>query len=186
MGVQLQNLNPSTGARYLRKDNAYKLTSFDHFALPTLSIELMAEFIIEVLGGEPYYYAGFDDTDREMGRKKHIFLRVGDVLMQCAEPQDGQLKINKNDLNSWPHWAFGTSAEGLDENMERFRTLGIPFRGPCRHRGIDVVSIYFATPEGHKLEICTWDPYPEEKTILLGAKGVGHINWEELFYHWPI
>jgi hypothetical protein len=56
--------------------------------------------------------------------------------------------------------------------------------GPYRHRDIDVVSIYFKSPEGHKLEICTWEPYPEGKAGLMGAPGVGFVHWPKLNHNW--
>jgi catechol 2,3-dioxygenase-like lactoylglutathione lyase family enzyme len=154
----------------------------DHFALPTLDIELMERFIREVLGGVPYYYAGFDDIDRGMGRVEHIFLRVGNVLMQCAVPGDGRMIFRKDDQNVSPHYAFRVSAEALRQNIERLGSLGIPVAGPYRHRDVDLVSIYFHSPEAHKFEFGTWDPFPEQESVLLGASGVGHIDWASLAY----
>lgn len=179
------NVNTKPGDRYAKTENKYKLAGCDHFALPTMNVELMTAFIEEVLGGELYSRHGFDEVDQSMGRKKHIFYRVGDVLMQCAEPQDGRLKIGKEDLNGWPHWAFGTTAQGLDENYERLKSIGIPIFGPVRHRGGGAVSIYFAGPEGHKLEIVTNEPYPEEKAPVAGSPGVGHTDWSKLWHEWP-
>jgi catechol 2,3-dioxygenase-like lactoylglutathione lyase family enzyme len=157
----------------------------DHFALPSLNIPLMERFMCEVLGGTPYYYAGFDEVDRGMGRVEHIFIRIGNVLMQCAAPIDGQMIFREDDPNVAPHFAFRVSAEDLDENTDRLRALGIPVAGPYRHRDLDVVSSYFKTPEGHKLEICTWEPYPDDKAALMGAPGVGHIDWRALTHNWP-
>lgn len=184
MTQPLTNRNPELGARHLRDDNCFGLGSIDHFALPTKNIELMERFIREVLGGETYYYAGFDETDRSMGRAKHIFIRVGNVLMQCAEPVDGNMIIRKDDPNSPPHQAFLVSAKDLDANIARLRGLGIPVAGPYRHRGIDVVSAYFQTPEGHHLEICTWEPY-EGEALMTGSPGVGTVPWLSLAHDWP-
>ena len=71
-----------------------------------------------------------------------------------------------------PHFAFQTTPEGVDRNAERLRGLGIPVAGPFRHLNVEVVSIYFQTPQGHKTEICTWDGYPDEKAGLMGAEGL--------------
>jgi hypothetical protein len=60
----LENLNPEVGQRYKESDNEFGLASIDHFALPTKNIVLMEHFIREVLGGKPYYYAGFDRPTR--------------------------------------------------------------------------------------------------------------------------
>jgi hypothetical protein len=179
MGAPLANLSPPIGIRHAADDNAFGLRGIDHFALETLNIELMERFIREMLGGSPYYYAGFDATDRQMGRVCHIFLRVGNVLVQCAEPKNGKIHVSKDDPNISPHFAFAVSAQDLDRNVDRLRREGIPVQGPVRHHGVDVVSAYFQSPEGHKLEICTWEPYPPEKAPY------GRIDWPALAHEWP-
>jgi hypothetical protein len=76
--------------------------------------------------------------------------------------------------------------EDLTRNCERLRALGIPVFGPVAHRGAGVTSAYFASPEGHKLELCTWEEFPAEETIgVMGAPDVGHIDWPSMFYEWP-
>jgi hypothetical protein len=96
------------------------------------------------------------------------------------------LKVGKDDLNPWPHWAFTTTARGLERNVERLKELGIPVFGPAEHVGGDSFSAYFASPEGHKLEIVTYEDFPKEKTIgIFGAPGVGHPQWGTLFHDWP-
>ena len=176
---ELGNLNPRVGDRNAAHNNKFGLRRMDHFALETNNIALMERFMREILGGEPYYYAGFDETDRRLGRVKHIFIRVGSVLMQCAESKTGTTTLRKDDPNVSPHWAFEASAEDIDRNVERLRNEGIPVIGPIQHRGIDITSIYFQSPEGHKLEICTWDPYPEEKASMK------RIDWASLAHSWP-
>jgi hypothetical protein len=151
--ASLQNISPRIGGRYDADDNQFGLRGLDHFALETLDIEL--------------------------GRVRHIFLRVGTMLVQCAEPKNGEISVRKDDPNVSPHFAFAVSAEHLDRNVERLRRLHIPVQGPVRHRGVDVVSCYFQSPEGHKLEICTWDPYPADKAPY------GRIDWPALAHDWP-
>ena len=65
------------------------------------------------------------------------------------------------------------------EPLAEAKKLGIPVIGPVSHRDIDVTSAYFQSPEGHKLEICTWDPYPVEKTTP------GRIDFPSLAHDWP-
>lgn len=182
----LSNLDVTPGTRDLETDNEYGLLGFDHFALPSLDVDLMYAFITEVLGGVPYYMAGFDEVDRRLGRKKHIFMRVGTTLMQCATPNDGRIKIGTDDSNSWPHWAFTVTPGGMDANIARLRALGIPVFGPIEHRGANAVSAYFASPEGHKLELITWDEYPDENKLgISGQPGVGRVDWPSLYHSWP-
>jgi hypothetical protein len=180
----LQNVSPAVGSRDDGDHNPFGLQGMDHFALPSLDVKLMEKFVREVLGGVPYYYAGFDDVDKEMGRVEHIFMRVGDVLFQCAAPENGEMVVRKDDPNVSPHWAFRATPEALLDNARRLHDLGIPVAGPYCHRNVDVVSIYFQSPEGHKLEICTWEPFPEDKALLMGAPGVGMIDWPSLAHDW--
>jgi catechol 2,3-dioxygenase-like lactoylglutathione lyase family enzyme len=175
----LKNLDAKAGQRYAATDNQFGFRGLDHFALETMNIEILERFIREVLGGKPYYYAGFDADDRSSGRVPHVFLRVGSVLMQCAQSKSGKTNVRKDDPNIGPHIGLLVSAEDLDANVARLRKLGIPVAGPVRHRGVDVVSAYFQTPEGHKLEICTWDPYPKERAPF------GRIDWPSLAHSWP-
>lgn len=180
----LMNINPRHGGREDKSDNAFGLWGVDHIALPVTDIIMMEQFIREFLGGEPYYYAGFDDYDKGINRKPHLFVRIGRTLLQITA-ETGPSTPQANDPNIAPHWAFRTSAEGLDANIERLKDAGIPFFGPMAHRDIDVVSVYFRSPEGHKLEFCTWDEYPTEKSKMMGAPGVGFIRWKELMHNWP-
>ncbi|MBV8923961.1 MAG: VOC family protein [Bradyrhizobium sp.] len=180
----LENVSPSPGQRFSDSSNEFGLLGGDHYALPTHNIVLLERFLREMLGGVPYYYAGFDETDQKMGRPPHIFVRVGNVLVQCTE-EPGETNTAPSDQRIAPHWAFHTSSEGLDRNRARLEQAGIPVAGPYRHRGVECVSIYFRAPEGHKLEIVTWEPYPEERAQVLGAPGVGFIDWSKLVHSWP-
>jgi catechol 2,3-dioxygenase-like lactoylglutathione lyase family enzyme len=182
--IGLQNRTMAPGERDKSAENAFGLNGIDHFALPTRNIAVMERFVREVLGGVPYYYAGFDETDRNMGRVPHIFIRVGNVLFQCTEVPEGEMTVSKDDENIAPHVAFKVSAKDLEANFERLKKI-IPVSGPYRHRGIDCTTFYFMTPEGHKLEICTWEPYPEDKSLMMGAPGVGIMKWRDLVHDWP-
>ena len=181
--TQLTNVSPKIGGRNDRIDNKFDLWGTDHFALPVKDVARMERFVREVLGGEAYYYAGFNDADRKMGRKPHIFMRVGNTLLQCTE-EEGPAYPRQDDPDISPHWAFGTTPAGLDKNIEWLASQNIPVAGPFRHKDVDCVSIYFKTPEGHKLEICTWDAYPEEKSKLLNAPGVV-LDWPKMQHNWP-
>ena len=179
----LKNKSPKIGGRDDRIDNAFDLWGMDHFALPVKDVARMELFVREVLGGEGYYYAGFDESDRKMGRKPHLFMRIGNTLLQCTE-ESGPSYPKQDDNDISPHWAFGTTSAGLDKNVAWLRKQNIPVAGPYRHKDVDCVSIYFKSPEGHKLEICTWQAYPEEKSKLMGAPGVGFLNWPRLAHDW--
>lgn len=174
----LQNVDAVPGTRFLNTANKFGFTGVDHVALPALDMDRMAAFLTEVLGGDVYYVAGYNDADAQLGRSKHVFMRIGETLVQFASPQDGVQKIGKDDFNSWPHWAFGVAAEGLRDNVDRLRSIGIDVFGPVEHRGVEAVSAYFTSPEGHKLELVTYEPEAVQYSIgIAGAPGVGHPNW---------
>ena len=72
----------------------------------------------------------------------------------------------------------------MDYYLASLKEAGLRVAGPYRHRAIDLVSIYFKSPEGHKFEIGAWGPYPEEKAGLMGAPGVGFIPWPDMDHNW--
>lgn len=185
--TQLTNHDPVPGTRFEAAPNKFGFTGIDHVALPANDVTRMAHFLTEVLGGEVYYAAGFDEQDRtELHRQEHVFMHVGSTLIQFASPNDGIQKVGKDDHNSWPHWALGVTPEGLKENVDRLRALGVPVWGPVEHRGAEAVSAYFTSPEGHKFELVTWDLRAAEYSIgVAGSLEVGHIDWEPLFHSWP-
>jgi catechol 2,3-dioxygenase-like lactoylglutathione lyase family enzyme len=164
-------------------DNEFGLQGVDHVALPTRNVRLLERFIREVLGGKPWYYAGFDETDQRMGRRPHIFARVGTVLFQFTAEEKAVLN-GKDDPHISPHTAFRVTAADMDRNMARLRKLKIPVAGPYNHRDSSAVSVYFQSPEGHKLELVTWEPYPPEKAQTIGDKGV-YVDWPSLAHNWP-
>jgi catechol 2,3-dioxygenase-like lactoylglutathione lyase family enzyme len=176
------NVPATIGARHERTDNKFGLQRLDHFAVPSVEIERTYRFIVEVLGGEPYFAVGFDEGDP---RIKHAFLRVGEVLFQIGVPQNGELTCGKDDVNTWPHWAFEVSAADFEANVERVRALGIPVFAPVKHGGIDGTYAYFKGPEGHKLEFVTWEDFPEEKVLGEVGPEIGPIPWSEMDHDWP-
>ena len=165
----IKNINPIIGARNSRTDNSFGLTAMHHFTLPVKNPELVEAFLMTFLDAE------------RIGNKP---LMIGRTAFECTvEPQSRLYPVPK-DMNVAPHWSFGTSAVGLDRYKQKIMSAGIFVAGPYRHRSVDLVSIYFKSPEGHKFEIGTWDAYPEEKAGLMGAPGVGLIPWNKLDHDW--
>lgn len=154
------------------------LTGIEHFAMPTKSMTTLERFVREVLGGIPYYYAGYDDVDRTMGRKPHIFMRVGEVLFQCTE-EGGPMHPNKDDNSVSPHWAFGIEGGRLAGFIEVLRDNKIPFAGPYLQPQHGVTSIYFKSPEAHKLEVCSPGAEPGARPMA-----ENEIDWMALNHGW--
>src|SRR5262249_10601305 len=138
----------SAEARYSRTDNRFGFTTLDHVAWPTLDLERAYRFIEEVLGGVAWATVGFAPGDQEHDVPKTVFMRIGDMLVQISEPQDGVLRIGEDDPNWWPHWCFSCGADDLERNVKRMRAMGIPVFGPVARIGGDVTgaSAYCTTP----------------------------------------
>jgi catechol 2,3-dioxygenase-like lactoylglutathione lyase family enzyme len=173
---QLRNINPVFGARESRKDNKYGLKWMHHFTLPVRDIALMDRFMIDLLDAERW--------NGDKSRSATGPLRIGQSGFECTQDRGSPLYPVPGDNNISPHWSFGASAAALDHCRLTLHDAGLPVAGPYRHRALDLVSIYFKSPEGHKLEIGTWEPYPPEKADLMGAPGVGFIPWPKMDHHW--
>src|SRR3546814_15279557 len=86
-------------------------------------------------------------------------------------------------MKGQPHFAFGTTAEGLLKCADHRRRHGIPFDGPRSHRGMSAASVYFRDVDGHNLEVSTWEDVPEEPTTPIGGPH-GFPVWEKLAPNW--
>jgi len=173
---KLQNVDCVFGAREQRTDNVHGLTGIHHFTLPAKDGSLMEQFMIDLL-----------DAERWTGEAAHSAtgpLRIGQSGFECTPDVGSPLYPVPGDNNISPHWSFGASTAALDHYKSSLRQAGLPVAGPYRHRALDLVSIYFKSPEGHKFEIGTWEPYPPEKAVLMGAPGVGFIPWPAMDHHW--
>lgn len=168
-GGGLQNIHPVSGARYAEKDNAFGFSVMHHFTLPVKDIALMERFLIDLLNAE---------------KSPKGPLSIGNSGFECTVDPGSPLYPVPNDNNISPHWSLGASAAALDFYTATLRQAGVKVAGPYRHRAIDLVSIYFKSPEGHKFEIGTWEPYPQEKAAMMGAPNVGFIPWPDMDHSW--
>jgi catechol 2,3-dioxygenase-like lactoylglutathione lyase family enzyme len=168
--------------------NKFGLSGVDHFGIPTRDPDLAGKFIEQILGGIECYRAGYSEQDRKMGRLRHIFYHVGAQLVEVVEQDDGVSypdKTNPGAVNTNPHWAFGTTAEGVANFVKHLEREGIPYDGPRSHRGASVVSVYFRDLDGNNLEVTTWKPIPEGlmETKQMGGE-YGFISWKDLTHQW--
>lgn len=162
--------------------NRLGLTGLDHVGLPARDPEAAGRFLEEVLGGVEVYKAGYSEADIQLGRPKHIFYHIGSTAVEVAEQTDG-VYPSADAVNNHPHWAFGTTCEGLLKFADHLRAHGIPFDGPRSHKGTSVVSVYFRDPDGNNLEVCTFEDVPEDKTTPMGGV-YGFPVWANLVNTW--
>lgn len=168
--------------------NRFKLGGIDHVGLPCRDPERSGKFMEQILGGVEIYKAGFSEEDRKLGRIKHIFYHIGEQLVEVVVQDDDVSypdRTNPDSINTNPHWAFGTTPEGLIEFVEHLKREGIPFDGPRSHRGASVVSVYFRDLDGNNLEVATWEKVsPEQIQITPMGGKYGFIAWRKLSHNW--
>lgn len=146
--------------------------------MPTKNMAVLERFVREILGGVPYYYAGYDEVDRQMGRTPHIFIRLGEILFQCTE-EGGPMHPHKDDMSVSPHWAFGIAPDRLSSFVQTLRDNGVPYAGPFTQPQYGVTSIYFKSPEAHKLEVCC-PGISNDNPVMAETK----IDWGKLNHDW--
>src|SRR3546814_6440704 len=85
-----------------------------------------------------------------------MFYHFGYLVVEFAEQKDPETGYPvAQTINDQPHFAFGTTAEGLLKFADHLRRHGIPFDGPRSHRGMSAASVYFRDVDGNNLEVST-------------------------------
>lgn len=163
--------------------NPVGLRGCDHVGVPSRDPEHAGKFVEVVLGGAEIKKLGYTDEDISLGRPKHIFYHIGELVYEVAEQreEDGYPEVAR--VNDQPHFAFGTTAEGLLKFADHLRAQRIPFDGPRSHGGMSACSVYFRDVDGNNLEVTTWEPMPEGTTRPLGGPH-GFPVWEQLAHQW--
>jgi len=169
--------------RHVKQTNKFALQSCDHFSIPSRNPEVTGNFYEHILGGVEFFRAGYEGE----GKNKHIFYHIGTTLVELGEQEDGRSYAdvtNPESRNFNPHWAFGTTAEGVLHFRDHLQAEAIPFAGPRRHVNVSAVSVYFRDPEGNQLEVTTWEAFPESE---IPARKLGEriVMWADLTHNWP-
>lgn len=154
-----------SAARSVPQSNTLSLTGCDHFALPARDPVASGKFFEQVLGGVEFLRAGFEGH----GRLRHIFYHVGAVLVELVEQrtENGYPAFtNPNGEEANPHWAFGTTLDGLAAFVENLKHEGVPYDGLRRHgTEISASSVYFLDLDDNILEVTTWEEAPDDFVI---------------------
>lgn len=192
----MDNLINSENRRYEVPPHPVGLTGVDHVAIAASDPVRAACFYIDVLCGSLYCATGFSEEERRQGKTAQCLIHMGSVLIQIGYPTDGRSFPDPDNVSHWPHVAFGATAPALDAMRDQLERHGIPLSGPWSHLALHTTSVYFMDTEGNKLEICTWEPYPKERTrvinpaseILRGQDPLirrgGDVDWPGLVHHW--
>ena len=121
------------------------LEGIDHVALSVTDVERSAKWYIEVLGFERRY--------QDVWKGIPVFIGKGTTaiaLFQAEEPDGPAGDPGPRML----HLAFRASGEGFKTAQQELQSHGIPFQFEDHEVSH---SIYFRDPDGHKLEITTYD-----------------------------
>src|SRR3546814_15891551 len=78
--------------RVAAPENKVGISGCDHVGLPARDPEAAGRFIEQILGGVEFVKAGYSVRDIELGRPKHIFYHVGNLVVEVAaqkQPETG-------------------------------------------------------------------------------------------------
>lgn len=159
------------------------ISGVDHVGVAARDPLLAGAFVEQILGGVEFIKAGYTEEDVRLGRPKHIFYHIGTLVYEVAEQKNESGYCDIDTENDQPHFAFGTTCEGLLKFAEHLRANGIPFDGPRSHRGMSAVSVYFRDPDHNNLEVTTWEAVPANLTKPLGGPH-GFPVWKNLAHSW--
>jgi catechol 2,3-dioxygenase-like lactoylglutathione lyase family enzyme len=163
--------------------NPIGISGCDHVGVPARDPILAGAFVVQILGGVEFIKAGYSEEDIRLGRPKHIFFHIGSLVYEVAQQSDESGYSPIKTRNDQPHFAFGTTAEGLLKFAAHLRANNIPFDGPRSHRGMSACSVYFRDPDHNNLEVTTWEKVPEGVTRPMGGPH-GFPVWEKLAHSW--
>jgi hypothetical protein len=163
--------------------NKVGIGGVDHVGVPSRDPLLAGAFVEQILGGHEFIKAGYSEEDIRLGRPRHIFYQVGNILLEVAEQSDDKGYPDADTPNDQPHFAFVTSSEGLFKFANHLRANDIPFNGPRLHRGMSAVSVYFRDVDGNNMEVTTWEDVPEGSATPMGGPH-GFVSWPDLAHSW--
>jgi len=106
-------------------------------AIRVRDVATAEKFYREVLGLE----VGLRDD-----RRNWIFMRAGGGGMIVLQEERGEWRQQ--------HFAFAVAEHDVDSAAATLRRLGVTVDGPMVHDWIPAMSLYFADPDGHDVELC--------------------------------
>ena len=124
------------------------LKGIDHVAIAVRDIQAAAKWYIDVLGFEPRYEGMWDGIPTFIGK--------GATAIALFPSREDLAEAGKTRARSGMlHLAFGTTAGGFSAAQKELKRRGIEFEFQDHEISH---SIYFRDPDGHALEITTYDP----------------------------
>jgi len=135
--------------RQLKKDRALlmRLEGIDHVALAVRDIERSADWYVEVLGFERRYQEMWDGIPTFIGKGNTA------IALFPADPNASSTHSHRKDIRML-HLAFRADLKNFRTAQEELKYRGIKFEFQDHEFSH---SIYFRYPDGHHLEITTYD-----------------------------
>jgi catechol 2,3-dioxygenase-like lactoylglutathione lyase family enzyme len=125
-----------------------ELEGIDHIALSVSDVELSARWYIDVLGFEPRHEGMWDGVP--------VFVGKGDTALALFPLQSpsGSESGRHRGRSSMLHFALRASRQNFTAAQEELKRRGIEFEFEDHEISH---SIYFHDPDGHKIEITTYE-----------------------------
>jgi catechol 2,3-dioxygenase-like lactoylglutathione lyase family enzyme len=125
----------------MHNDRVVKLEGLDHVAIAVADLEKSAQWYVEVLGFERQHPGMWGGTP--------IF--VGNAHASVALfPK----RSDERGTGTFRHFAFRTTGDDFETAQRELKTRGIEFEFEDHEI---THSIYFHDPDGHKIEVTTYD-----------------------------
>jgi len=122
------------------------LEGLDHIALAVSDVEKSAKWYIEVLGLERQHEGSWDGIPTFVGKGA-----TGIAFFPITKKETSSDEVNPARVL---HFALRTDRKNFEQALQELKQLRIAFR--FSDHGI-AHSIYFRDPDGHELEITTYE-----------------------------
>lgn len=136
-------MTPSDAATIFFRMN---LEGLDHIALAVQDVEQSVKWYVEVLGLERQHEGVWNDVPQFVGKSA-----TGLALFPLRAPENSS---GETEPVRVLHFALRANRENFQRAQKEFKQRGIAFR----FEDHDIAhSIYFRDPDGHNLEITTYE-----------------------------
>lgn len=123
-----------------------KLEGLDHIALAVRDVEESVKWYVEVLGLERQHEGSWDGIP--------IFVGKGATGIALFPASEANSSLGKSDPVRFLHLALRANRENFQRAQDELKERGIAFH--FEDHGI-AHAIYFRDPDGHELEITTYE-----------------------------
>jgi len=125
----------------------FKIEALDHVALSVRDVERSARWYADVLGFERLH------EDKWNGIPAFVGSRAAAIALFPASEEIGSGSADQPAVRTL-HFAFRTDRENFSRAQDELKKRAIPFE----FQDHDIShSIYFRDPDGHKIEITTYE-----------------------------